>query len=670
MSGKLCITFTGGDRLGDEVSIGFGGSVLVGRSHVADVRIMESDVSGKHLKIFQDGDGFAAQNLSRFGSTVDGVVLSADASAPIHEGSVVEIGARVRFRIDALPSSGVGEAPVPDADGGNTVGTVAPGETQSTVFADVTAATRMGVLPPGGLVSVAVGRVDESATIDVYSAADAGDGVVTSGMSGVAANIGDESETEDSSPSPPPSPAPSFPPPPPAADFDRGEDVVTAPLPPESPQDTLRGNPLDTMTDARGSTDFISSDGVTQGVGQPAFGEGQPAFGEDQSEPAGDETGDGETQELVTRFGSIEEMLERKRQLDRQAAAKHWKFGGWLVLVLAVLAGVWFAKENRRNVTDAEGPFLPNGELDVVEEDVLNASGSPEMFLQYPRDDRMEVIRSADSNEVEVTSYLGRDRDIPFRLVFSRKRDVGELKISLVESFNRWESSLKESGFVFSPRYGRPLEIEFWEIVFPGWQEIEKPSGVPFVRSEYTRTMGEIIWHGFCFRLRDGDVVYSLRTEIPEAYWKRGGYRLRRIPFLGLYHVFTARQWDSPGPDGILEGVSEDVLVARIRHEFTAGNTRTWSTLEKMVDTLLVLTWGKASANAKSALEYLDDFQSRKSRFYNERQFAHNMASRNGAEKRMRQIVEDCRAIFAILRRDRRYYLVNDPEVWPCQKGR
>lgn len=670
MSDKLCITFTGGSRLGDEVVVAFGRGVLVGRSHVAQIRVMESDVSGKHLEIFKDGGGFAVRNLSRFGSTVDGVVLSDGSTASVRVGSVIEIGAQVRFRIDALPRPGGREAhPTPNAgvDGGNTVGTIAPGETQATVFADgATVATRMGVLPSKDVVAVAVGSIDESATIDAFSTSDGGESVVSGANGGAAAaNFGDEPETEDS----PPSPAPSVPPSPPAVDFDRGEDVVTAPLPPESPLDTLRGNPLDTMTDARGSTDFISSDGVPQEAGQPAFGAGQPVFGEDQSVTEADETSDGETQELNTRIGSLEEILDRKRQLDRKAAAKHWKFMGWLALVLVGLAVVWFANANRRNVTDVEGPFLPDGELDVVDEDVLDAAGTPEVFLEYPRDDRMEVIRSADSNEVEVTSYLGRDRDVPFRIVFSKKRDAGELKISLVESFLRWESSLKEAGFAFAPRYGRPLEIEFWE-TFSGWQEIEKPSGIPFVRSEYTRTMGEVIWHGFCYRLRCGDVVYSLRTEIPESYWKRGGYRLRRVPFMGLYRGFIDRQWDSPGPDGLLTNVSEDALVARIRHEFTANSTRTWATLEKMIDTLLMLTWGKETANAKSALAYLDDFQERKSQFYNERQFAYMTATRNDQEKRMRQIVEDCRAVFSVLRRERRYYLVNNAEVWPCQKVR
>ena len=640
MSEKLRITFTGGDRLGDEVQVAFGGSVLVGRSHAAEIRIMDGDVSGRHLEIFRDGDGFAARNLSRFGSIVDGVKLSSDATAPLRKGSVVEVGARVRFRIDDLPAHAVQEPVSVPVPAGETAGTVPyGGATLATVFSGgATVATRAGALPPGGLAAVAVGSVDESATRDAFSVANEVNGCETSEVPSGSVTVGDESETEDS---------------PPSAGDAVQQGTVVEPVPAPSPVSVAVQQ--DTMTDLRGSTDFISSDSEAT-VGPEA--------------PDDDETGDGETKELVTRIGSVEEILDRKRQLDRKATAKHWKFAGGVLFVLAILGGLWLANASRKNVTDAEGPFLPNGEKDVVDEDVLNVTGDPVMFLEYPRDDRMEVIRSADSNQFDVASFIGRDRDVPFRLAFSRKRDAGELKISLVESFQRWATALKESGFRFAPRNGRPLEIEFFEKVFPGWQEAEKPSGVPFIRSEYTRAVGEVMWHGFCYRLRHGDIVYSLRTEIPEAYWKRGGYRLRNVPFMGLYRVFTDRQWDSPGQQGLLTDVSEDELLSRIRHELTAGSTRTWSMLEKMVDTLLAMTWGRESANAKSALMCLDSFQERKSQFYNERRFAYEIARLNGAEKRLREITQDCRAVFSVLRYERRRDLVNNPEVWPCQVGR
>ena len=182
--------------------------------------------------------------------------------------------------------------------------------------------------------------------------------------------------------------------------------------------------------------------------------------------------------------------------------------------------------------------------------------------------------------------------------------------------------------------------------------------------------MGSVLWRGVAYRLRHGFAVYSFRTEVPETFWRRAGYRLRNAPFVGLYQAFIASQWDSPGKRGLVEGRSEDELVLFVRHELTAEGQRTWPLLEKCIDTLLAMTWGKETPNAKSAHEFLDAFLARKSDFYNERSLAYESARLDGDEKRMARVFVDCNEMFSLLKRDRRYYQVNDPEVWKCQRKR
>ena len=92
--------------------------------------------------------------------------------------------------------------------------------------------------------------------------------------------------------------------------------------------------------------------------------------------------------------------------------------------------------------------------------------------------------------------------------------------------------------------------------------------------------------------------------------------------------------------------------------------------LEKWIDTLLAMTWGKQTPNAKSAREFNDAFLSRKTAFYNERYLAYESARLNGDEKRMRRVFEDIRDMFSMLKRERRYYKINDPEVWQWQSPR
>ena len=137
MAGKFCITFTGGGRIGDAVELTPGELVLVGRSHSADIRVKESDVSGRHLEIVLEDGKWGARNIGRFGSRVDGRELVGNSVAPLKKGSVVEIGSKVRFRIDSLPVDGADEGHTSSRGGiGRQTGVTqfSGGETMATRF--------------------------------------------------------------------------------------------------------------------------------------------------------------------------------------------------------------------------------------------------------------------------------------------------------------------------------------------------------------------------------------------------------------------------------------------------------------------------------------------------------------------------------------------------------
>lgn len=634
MEGRFCITFTGGERIGDVLELAPREFFLVGRSHSADIRVKEADVSGRHLEILFDNGEWGAKNTGRYGSKVDGLVLAGDSVAKLRKGSVVEIGSKVRFRIDFLPVGGNAEpASVRDGTVTQTIATnFTAGETVATRFAgSETVATVAGTLSDGKL-RVVQGCVEESATIDAFSLMESvkpsSEQGVTAADSGIAMGIADS-------------------------------DAETADGEPQNENDVLHRAEL--FADESPKASFPSSRDVTDV--SAGFAEEGAA---DQSTDVSCVTGDGETQELQTRIGSYEEILERKRQLERRVAAKHWRFGIFVALVLAAFGALWFASASRKNVSDVEGPFSSNGKADVVFQKIYDADGGLDMFLECPRNDSMREEWSADSNRFELATWIGRDRDVPFRLTFFRSRDTVELKLSVEESFARWMGDRKADGFAFPDRTGHAFRREFWEDVFPGWIEVHTQCGIPFMRSEFTRTVGSVEWRGMCYWLRNGDTAYCVLSEIPESFWKRGGYRIENTPFFGLYRRFVDRQWDSPGKAGLLSDFDEDALVAKVRHELTAKGTRAWPQLEKWIDTLMVMTWGGKGTNAKSAREYLDAFMTRKSLFYNERKLAYGTARLNRDEKRMRRIFLDCREMFSVLKHDRRSNQINDPEVWGC----
>lgn len=384
------------------------------------------------------------------------------------------------------------------------------------------------------------------------------------------------------------------------------------------------------------------------------------------------EAGEGETQEMKTRVGSMEEIYARKRQLDRASAIRRWKFGSVIVGVMLVLAAFWFVTGSRRHVSDAEGPFIPGTDQpDIAEWELLNDSGDVELVLEYPRDDRMKVTVPSDSNGVDVVTFLGIDRDVPFHLEFKRWSDPTELRLSLEDSFARRIGIDTASGMSFEVQGGVRPVAEFFDGVFPGYCEQTTQRGVRFVRARFTRSSHHELWHGVVLYMRTGDRVYQLRTEIPDVYWRRGGYRLTDEPHLAMPMVFSKNHWESPGAAGLVDDkFSDDYLLQVVKGELAASRVAAWPIVESYVNTLLVRTWGEKPVLQKLALAHYKTLLEQMKRFYNERLLAFKVARENADDKKMKSVFIDAKTVFGAMPQDRRSTLVYDPEVWSCRQGR
>lgn len=378
---------------------------------------------------------------------------------------------------------------------------------------------------------------------------------------------------------------------------------------------------------------------------------------------------DGETQEMKTRVGSLDEIVERKRQLDRMRTSRRFRVGFMIGLLVASLAGVWFFLNWSSHTIDIDGPYLPNGEFDESQTTLLNEDGSPEFLLNYPRNDAMKVVFSSDSNSVEVASWFGNKNDVPFHLEFIRWNDRADLQRSLEESFERWMMDESAKGSAFG-MHGRPVG-EFFENEFPGMLQIRPLRGIRFTRAEYTRSRNNELWHGNCFYFRKGDRIHLLRLEIPDLFWNLAKRRVTKDLHLGIYATFSESHWDSPGASGLLDSkLSDDELIGRIKRELSAERVGSWPDLAAYIDTLLVRSWGDKPRIQREAMSFFMQMQDRMKTFYCEREFALNVARANGDEKRMKSILADCKSAFGALARDRRSTMVNNPEVWSCRQRR
>ena len=76
------------------------GDNVVGRSRSSDIAIAAPDISRGHFKIVVSTDGAVAENLSQFGSLLDGVPI--EAPAPLSSGQKIQIGRGTTITFEAI----------------------------------------------------------------------------------------------------------------------------------------------------------------------------------------------------------------------------------------------------------------------------------------------------------------------------------------------------------------------------------------------------------------------------------------------------------------------------------------------------------------------------------------------------------------------------------------
>jgi hypothetical protein len=98
---NLLLTIEKGPSQGETFALGEG-ECLVGRSRLANLSINDLHVSRQHLRIVRRGNRIEAENLSRFGTSVDGIRLAESASTMVRPGQRIKLCPTTVLRVDAV----------------------------------------------------------------------------------------------------------------------------------------------------------------------------------------------------------------------------------------------------------------------------------------------------------------------------------------------------------------------------------------------------------------------------------------------------------------------------------------------------------------------------------------------------------------------------------------
>lgn len=123
---KYRIRFTRGTLAGQLFPLG-GEPVILGRSHTCSIRLMEPDVSARHVMLSVDSKGVGMEVISSRRTVLDGTALKTGDRVPVKAGQGVTMGGTASFEVECYLSDGDatempmgGDLPTAFRDGGET----------------------------------------------------------------------------------------------------------------------------------------------------------------------------------------------------------------------------------------------------------------------------------------------------------------------------------------------------------------------------------------------------------------------------------------------------------------------------------------------------------------------------------------------------------------------
>lgn len=607
--GEFKITVTRGKSLDKSFSMAFDGPILIGRSHEANVRLKEDDVSGRHVRFEKSGGGVSAIILGRFGVKINEKPYEKGESVVVKVGDVFELGGKARFRIDELGLDGAGEEPAPAESDALT------GETKMMTGAtEFTEATR------------AVGETATFATVAVTN------------------------------PTPTEGPKPSEETK--ATAFVAESDVIEAATTPFFEDDEEDAGERETETrDDPASLSLHSEEGDETGT--ETDGEGK--------------TVEMKTREVsMAEINKLRDFQERRKRFRRGLLASTMiLFAAFLAVIVIVRwpkKEQWLTVPTVAGSEDYDATDRSFKSALGLTRFLLVFPNDPRMTIaDYDEQKGVRVMtftgRNRDVPFKLSVDVVGGDDEWTMSLEESANRQAERL--SRTEGCQCIDTRDFPSGvFFFEDEYPDSCENEQPQTGRPALSL----RGTRFWRSEYVRTRRNEKGHGIVFVFRDRDAVFVIMREIPESEWTRGKYLLREDPNIALAVRFMRDHWESPGLGGMLKKPKEE-LYSIIETELGAPEPRVsqWLLMKRCLDTLTVLTRKSGKDEQKRVAELYARFNRVKDVKYQEFANARRLEAIQGIKGAESEAMKDCVFVFGKDETDRRCWLVNNPEVWSCK---
>ena len=672
---SFLLKITAGKDAGSEFTL-HSGKNMVGRSRSSDVRVFNEDVSGKHFSIEIENGVATLQNISGYGTRVDGVLVHQ--TIELRSGQVIEAGKSLKFIFEAPETSIPQEIDNNDQE-----------LTQATKFISDIQADNTAVEPDSSEQTSVTKFADDieqtsvtkfAADVQNESAEETIEQTSVTKFAADIVDIKDETEEDIAEQTSVTKFAESV-----LAEQNDHTSVssgnkteigtVVSDMPESSPDETFNEtasetNGFSTVTrvanteigdstkiDNSGSNFFsISSqnnESNTDSSDSDDILEEQGMFFDEEDLDESEKTNANETQIVQTRMASMDEINFIKNQIKKQQQSRLF-FKFLIFSLFVVLLGVIWMLKSPPQEKVLSWPQQKNGDniiyltkrIAVLDQGFQNGG----FDIYYPDWKNSKVV-PVNLNIVEIHTFLGKEADVPLIITVQREISdefVYENRINALQSTLRRLSERKNEQFNFD---SSPTS----EFLRPDFGESE--NGLLVDKLAYQRDTGNSFF-GILRFFRFEKTNYIVRAEVPAEEKLRALPILNSDTFIAIHPSFIRSHWE--GNDEYSKGNIVRPIVG-IKDELQRNSPMQYPRLEREIKGILAQSlYEKNKTVYKEAKSLLVLLRTRQQQWYNGQKIRWFSAVRENDTAEKMKVRNDCEAVFSVEGDKRRYDILRD----------
>ena len=648
---SFLLKITAGKDAGSEFTL-HSGKNMVGRSRSSDVRVFNEDVSGKHFSIEIENGVATLQNISGYGTRVDGVLVHQ--TIELRSGQVIEAGKSLKFIFEA-PETSIPQE-IDNNDQELTQATKFIGDIQADNTAvepdssEKTSVTKFADdIEQTSVTKFAADVQNESAeeTIEQTSVTKFAESVLAEQNDHTSVSSGNKTEIG----------------------------TVVSDMPESSPDETSNEtasetNGFSTVTrvanteigdstkiDNSGSNFFsISSqnnESNTDSSDSDDILEEQGMFFDEEDLDESEKTNANETQIVQTRMASMDEINFIKNQIKKQQQSRLF-FKFLIFSLFVVLLGVIWMLKSPPQEKVLSWPQQKNGDniiyltkrIAVLDQGFQNGG----FDIYYPDWKNSKVV-PVNPNIVEIHTFLGKEADVPLIITVQREISdefVYENRINALQSTLRRLSERKNEQFNFD---SSPTS----EFLRPDFGESE--NGLLVDKLAYQRDTGNSFF-GILRFFRFEKTNYIVRAEVPAEEKLRALPILNSDTFIAIHPSFIRSHWE--GNDEYSKGNIVRTIVG-VKDELQRNSPMQYPRLEREIKGILAQSlYEKNKTVYKEAKSLLVLLRTRQQQWYTGQKIRWFSAVRENETAEKMKVRNDCEAVFSVEGDKRRYDILRD----------